>query len=96
MQTVRLGRYAVVAFTLSLMLLMGGMLGLGVAIQRGAVAPMTLDVRLGQAHLIADTTYRPNALPIQHSARWDSPQLPASNSTSFGYISRPSGQACPA
>jgi hypothetical protein len=63
MQTMRLGQYVVAAFTVSMMVLMAGMVGLRVAIQQGAVAPMPLDMQLGQARLVAHVTYWPECPP---------------------------------
>jgi len=62
MYSVRRGQRLATAVTLSVMLLMAGMFGLGTAIQQRIIAPSELDVRFSRAHLVAYTTHTPNCV----------------------------------
>jgi len=72
MRALRLGERLAVAITLSLTLLIVGVVGLGVGIQHGAVMLPNLDVSLSGLHIVAYTTdpveCRPY-LPCQGSSR---------------------------
>jgi hypothetical protein len=56
MHSMRLWQNLVVAVALSLMLLLGGAVGLGVGIRHGDVMPPDLDVSLSSLHIVAYTT----------------------------------------
>jgi hypothetical protein len=77
MRAVRLGQGLAAAVMLSVMLLVSGMLGLGVAIQRGALAPGKLDVRLGRMHLVTYETYTPECPPYPTSCPLGLSEFPA-------------------
>ena len=56
MRTFRLGQHLARVVALSLVLLIVGVAGLGLAIRRGDLAAPTLDVALGGLHIIAYIT----------------------------------------
>ena len=56
MRAMRLGQSLAVAVALSLTLLIVGVIGLGVGLRHGAVAPPDLDVSLSGLHIVAYTT----------------------------------------
>ena len=64
MKAGRLGQGLAAAVTLSVMLLMAGLFGFGVAVQRDVIAPPELDVRFGGSHVVAYVTHTPDCAPI--------------------------------
>ena len=56
MHTLRLGQSLAVAVALSLMMLIFGVIGLGVAIQHSDVVPLDLDVSVSGLRIVAYTT----------------------------------------
>ena len=59
MRAMRLGQRLAVAVALSLTLLIGGVVGLGMGLRHGAVAPPDLHVSLSGLHIVALTTDAP-------------------------------------
>ena len=53
MHAVRLGQGLAAGVTFSVMLLMAGMVGLGVAREQRVIALLELDVRFGGSHVVA-------------------------------------------
>ena len=62
MKAGRLGQGLAAAVTLSVMLLMAGLFGFGVAVQPDVIAPLELDVRFGGSHVVAYTTHTPDCV----------------------------------
>src|SRR5262245_4278482 len=62
MKAGRLGQGLAAAVTLSVMLLMTGLFGCGVAVQRDVIAPPELGVRFGGSHVVAYTTHTPDCI----------------------------------
>jgi hypothetical protein len=63
MHAIRLGQGLAVAATLSLMLVIGGLFGLGVAIRDGVVVPPTLNLGYSLSHVVAYSTRYPDCPP---------------------------------
>ena len=63
MRSIRLGQVLAVATMLSLILLIAGLFGLGVAIRHGVVVPPILEVRHTAIHLAAYSTHYPECPP---------------------------------
>jgi len=63
MRAVLLKQRLPIAITMSLMLLVVGVLGLGVAIRRGQIVPPTLYVELGIVRIVGYTTHYPDCSP---------------------------------
>lgn len=63
MRSIRLSQSLSVAVTLSLMLLIASVFGLGVAIRHGVVVPPTLDVQYHMIHVAAYRTHYPDCPP---------------------------------
>src|SRR5262245_44321718 len=74
MHAVRFGQWPAAAVTLSVMLLVAGLFGLGVAIQQRAIVPPKLDAQLGGVYVVAYATHLPDcdrsvtACPPEHIA----------------------------
>lgn len=65
MRAVSLKQSLLVAVTMSLMLLIVVVIGLGTAIRHGQIVPPTLDVELGIVRIVGHTTHYPDCLPYR-------------------------------
>jgi hypothetical protein len=63
MRSVHLGPNLAAGITLGLALLIAGVVGLGMAFQRGVVEPPKVDWQLGSAHIMAYRTSAPECPP---------------------------------
>jgi hypothetical protein len=59
------GQCLFIAGALSLMLLIGGVIGLGVAIRRDQIVPPTFDLELGIVRIVGYTTHYPDCPPYR-------------------------------
>src|SRR5262245_66688969 len=64
MHSVRIGQGLAAALTISGLLLIAGMVGIGMAIQQRTLAPPQLDMWLGRSHIVASATHMPDCAPI--------------------------------